>query len=131
MKIAMTNLSDLLSSDPEGKERQIFYKADKKGYQVSYNSKSINRCIWSYFVSFSFCYFYFQRTIRTSKWIFRKVNRRLEKLFASIAELDSGCFEQWILTTKHSINFLLAAKLIHATLSHQCKRFRQWTCNQI
>lgn len=25
--------------DPDGKSRQIYYKADKKGFQVSYNSK--------------------------------------------------------------------------------------------
>lgn len=30
------------SSDPDGKERQIYYKADKKGYQVSYDSKFEN-----------------------------------------------------------------------------------------
>lgn len=28
-----------LISDPDGKERQIYYKADKNGYQVSYDSK--------------------------------------------------------------------------------------------
>lgn len=29
----------VLNSDPDGKERKIYYKADKKGYQVSYDSK--------------------------------------------------------------------------------------------
>jgi hypothetical protein len=35
---------DSFSADPDGKEQQIYYKADKKGYQVSYDSKSMNRC---------------------------------------------------------------------------------------
>jgi len=29
----------VLHSDPDGKESKIYYKADKKGYQVSYDSK--------------------------------------------------------------------------------------------
>ena len=37
--ILFLNLILIFFSDPDGKERKIYYKADKKGYQVSYDSK--------------------------------------------------------------------------------------------